>query len=121
MRGPQRLRKRREFAAVYRKGRTYTNELIALRVLRNRLPENRLGLVASKALGGAVVRNRVRRRLREGMRTLTLEPGWDIVVSARAAAADADYDRLLAASRSLLERAGLLRRETSGEGETPQK
>jgi len=119
MRRSLRLTKRRDFAAVYRKGRAFTHELIALRALPNRLPHNRFGIAASKALGNAVVRNRVRRRLREGLRTLTLAPGWDIVVSARRPAANADYHRLLAASRSLLARAGLLRQGTSEEREAP--
>ena len=119
MRRQQRLRKRRDFAVVYRKGRAFSHELVTLRVLHNRLPHNRFGIATGKALGKAVVRNRVRRRLREGLRTLTLEPGWDIVVSARRAAAEADYQRLLAASRALLARAGLLRQETSEEREAP--
>jgi ribonuclease P protein component len=118
MRRSQRLRKRREFIAVYRKGRAFTHEHITLRVLRNQLPCNRFGIVVSKAVGNAVVRNRVRRRLREGLRTLTLEPGWDIVVTARSPAARADYHQLLAAGRALLGRAGLLQEERSTEGET---
>ena len=117
----QRLRKRRDFATVYRKGRVFSHGLIILRVLPNRLPHNRFGITASKALGKAVVRNRVRRRLREGLRTLTLEPGWDIVVSARRLAAEAGYHRLLTASRSLLGRAGLLREERPEEREAPAR
>lgn len=71
----------------------------------------RIGFSVSKRVGGAVVRNRVKRRLREAVRgRLTLlPPGWDIVISARPAAANADYATLDAELGELLERARLVR------------
>lgn len=103
-----RLRHRRDFDAVFRSGRTYHNDLLVLRSLPNDMPHNRFGFITSKRLGKAVVRNRVRRRLQEAARQLPLRSGWDIVISAKAAAAQADYQRLRQGLIDLLARAGLL-------------
>jgi ribonuclease P protein component len=111
MRYKQRLTKRRDFAAVYRKGRALAHPLVVLRLLPNQLPYSRYGFVVSKTVGKAVVRNQVRRRLREGIRTLLVEPGWDIVVIARPKAAAADFHTLRRATAGLLSRAKVL---TSG-------
>jgi ribonuclease P protein component len=78
------------------------------RSVSNQLEHNRYGFVTSKRVGKAVVRNRVRRRLREGVRALATRPGWDVVISARAAAAQADFHELKAAVASLFARAGIL-------------
>mgnify|MGYP005843041777 CR=1 FL=1 len=103
-----RLRHRRDFDAVFRSGRAYHNDLLVLRSLPNRMSHNRFGFVTSKRLGKAVVRNRVRRRLQEAVRQLPLRPGCDVVVSAKAAAAQAGYQSLRQGLVDLLARAGLL-------------
>lgn len=71
----------------------------------------RVGFSVSKRVGGAVVRNRVKRRLREAVRVrlTSFHPGWDIVISARPAAANADYATLDAELGGLIERARLAR------------
>lgn len=87
------------FSKAYSKGRRYVTDHVAVYVLPDyaaaRLqrahPEhkrvNRLGLTVSKKLGGAVVRNRAKRILREGYRTATLQrpmkTGFLIVIAAR--------------------------------------
>lgn len=111
----QRLTKRREFATVYRRGRGFAHPLIALRLVPNQLPFSRLGFAVSKAVGKAVVRNLVRRRLREGLRTLPVEPGWDIVVIARPKAAAADFEALRGAAAGLLLQAGALKSDAGSE------
>ena len=108
MRRNQRLTKRRDFASVYRKGRAFAHPLLALRLLPNQLPSSRYGFAVGKTVGKAVVRNRVKRRLREGIHTLPVESGWDIVVIARPRAAAADYHVLRQATAGLLTRAGVL-------------
>ena len=108
MRKELRLRHRKDFDAVFRKGRSWNNELLVLRTLPNSLDHNRFGFVTSKKLGGAVIRNRVRRRLREAVRVLPLRPGCDAVVSTKVPAAQADFQQLRGAVTELLRRAGLL-------------
>ncbi len=79
--------------------------------LRNRLGENRLGLTVGAKLGCAVVRNRVRRRLRECYRALLpqLNVGYDVVIVARGRAVQADYQRLSRELAAAFEALGLLR------------
>jgi ribonuclease P protein component len=108
----QRLRRRKDFAAAYRQGRTQGNRLLVVRVHPNQGDITRFGFVAGKVVGGAVVRNRVKRRLREAARVLDVKPGLDIVIGARKAAAEADFPSLSAALASLLGRCGALRDAT---------
>lgn len=103
-----RLRRRKDFDAVFRGGRAWNNDLLVLRCVRNNMPHNRFGFVTSKRLGRAVVRNRVRRRLQEAVRPLPLRQGWDIVFSAKVAAAQASYHDLRRSAAGLLARAGIL-------------
>ena len=95
-------------AAVYRRGRPHRSEMLILRALPSDQPLSRFGYTASKALGNAVKRNRLKRRLREAVRSLPVAPGWDVVLNARRAAADADYHQLRASLAGLLDQAGLL-------------
>ena len=104
-----RLRRRKDFDNVFRLGHAWSNNLLVLRSLANDLPHNRFGFVTSKRVGNAVVRNRVRRRLREALRPLPTETAWDIVISAKTAAARADYHALKRAVVDLLARAGILK------------
>jgi len=70
----------------------------------------RVAVIAGRKVGGAVIRNRTKRRLREAVRALLSEigPGWDIVIVARKAGAEASYGRLSAVLRELLARAGVV-------------
>ena len=79
-----------------------------IRSAPNQLQHNRYGFITSKRLGKAVVRNRVRRRLREGVRALDTRPGWDVVISARVPAAQANCHELITAVANLFARAGIL-------------
>ena len=88
----------------------HSNSFLVLYAKKNRLEANRVGVTVSKKLGGAVVRNRVRRRLREVYRCNEhrFAPGWDIVVVARSRCITADFEKLTNAYLSLAEKAGIL-------------
>ena len=96
--------RRGEFDAVYRAGKRRSSSHFTVFFRANELPQSRYGFSIKKALGGAVVRNRIRRRVREMVRCHRLEipAGWDIVIhpkssvaSAASAALAADLLRLL--------------------------
>ncbi len=59
------LKERRDFQHVYKKGKTYANHSLVLYVLETEELKGRVGFAAGKKLGCAVVRNRVKRLLRE--------------------------------------------------------
>lgn len=72
--------------------------------------QSRFGFVAGRHVGSAVRRNRVKRRLREIIRSRLeqIEPGWDFLVVARQPAAEATFAELESAMVQLLQRAGVL-------------
>ena len=89
----------------------HANGYLVLYAKPNRTATNRVGITTSKKqLGHAVVRNRVRRRLREIYRLNEdrFAPGWDIVVVARSRCIDADFGKLTQAYLSLAKKAGIL-------------
>ena len=89
------------------------NGFLVLYARPNRSAANRVGVTVGKKLGKAVVRNRIRRRLREIYRLNEhrFKPGWDIVVVARSRCIDADFERLTAAYLSLAKKAGVVMEE----------
>ena len=108
MRREQRITKGWHYQEVYSKGGSWANRLLVLRAVPNGLDFSRFGFVASKRVGKAVVRNRVKRLLRECARLAAVEPDADIVLIARKPAADASYHDLNRAMQQLLVRAHLL-------------
>ena len=101
------------FRRLYHTGAT-ANGYLVLYARPNRLNTNRIGITVSKKLGHAVVRNRVRRRLREIYRIHEEQftPGWDIVVVARSSCVGADFGALTKAYLELAKKAGLLKENT---------
>ncbi len=100
------------FRRLYRT-QGYANGLLVLYARPNRGTTNRVGVTVSKKLGKAVVRNRVRRRIREVYRLNEQQfaPGYDIVVVARSRAVTAEFGKLTEAYLSLGKKAGILREE----------
>ena len=76
----------------------------------NDLDQTRFGFATGKRLGGAVVRNRVRRRIREALRVMapSFQPGWDVLIIARPAIVEADQDALVGALRRVLRSGGVV-------------
>ena len=122
-RGPQprlrfpkaaRLTRAGEFRRVKEKGRSWPGRFLVLGVLPDAAPDevsSRIGFVTSRRVGGAVVRNQVRRRLREAVRRSRplLRPGCWLVLVARHTAARASAAELAAEWLKLARRASMLR------------
>jgi len=110
LRKANRLRRAREFGLVRKRGRRYTSDLVTLHVLPNSQLPLRAGFSVSKRVGKATVRNRVKRRLREGVRANLMEakPGYDLIFTARPPAASSTYGEIRQAVEDLLRRGGLL-------------
>jgi ribonuclease P protein component len=103
------LSRPQDFSAIQGQGTVRSHPLITARFLRTDLEVTRFGLSTGRRLGGAVVRNRVRRRLREALRVMapTFQPGWDVLIIARPALVEADHEALVGALRRLLQRGGV--------------
>ena len=103
------LKKNFEFRRLYTKGKSAVTPFVVVYCRRNGQGCNRLGYTISTKLGKAVVRNRVRRRLREIYRLHEAEfkPGVDLVVVARSASVDAEFSALEQAFLQLARRLSL--------------
>ena len=103
------LRRRADFEALGRGGTARSTPLLVLRWMRNERSETRIGLSTPRTLGGAVQRNRVRRRLRTLLRDRIegIGPGWDLLLIARPAAGTASQADLGAAIDALLTRSDI--------------
>ena len=108
------LRGRARFDVIQRTGQVRAHPLLVARFAANEDGLVRWGLSTGKRLGGAVVRNRVRRRLREEMRAVLprIRGGWDIMLIARPDSAGASSEELNAAIVDLARRGGILNPES---------
>lgn len=99
------------FDAIQRSGQVRAHPLLLVRYLATEDTAVHWALSTGRRLGGAVVRNRVRRRLREIIRTVApqIREGWDIMLVARPGSAAASSKELHDAVLDLARRAGLLR------------
>ena len=93
-----RLVRKSEFDAAYRAGKRRTSSHFTVFFRANEQPQSRFGFSIKKTLGGAVVRNRIRRRLREMVRCHRLEipAGWDVVIHPKSTVANAKFQALTA-------------------------
>ena len=120
MRAAVTLKENYEFRRLYQKGASAVSPVMVLYCRKNRLGHNRLGLVSSTKLGHAVVRNKLRRRLRAIYRIheAELKSGYDIVIVCRAASVEARYQRLERDFLRIMRKNDLMRKKEK-EGERP--
>lgn len=104
-----RLRKNAEFRAVYRRGKSFSNNLLVLYVYRNRKNFNRLGISVSKKVGKSVIRNRIKRLIKESFRLNcdNFKTGYDLVFIARNASNNKDYSNISNSVKNLIKKSGL--------------
>lgn len=88
-----RLVRRGEFDAVYRTGKRKSNSHFTVFFRANQMPYSRFGFSIKKEIGGAVVRNRIRRRVREIVRLHREEigGGWDLVIHPKKVVVRSDF------------------------------
>jgi ribonuclease P protein component len=108
----QRLRSAADFSRARQRGpRAWAHPLLVLYAAPNDLPHTRVGITVSRRVGKAVVRNKVRRRIREAARLVLprVSGGHDLVFVARPASASAAWSALRTAVEGTLARAALVR------------
>lgn len=109
-----RLRKNQDFQLVFKKGTSVANRQLVLYVYKN--PETkhfRVGISVSKKIGRAVVRNKIKRRLKEIVRSHAqhIPPGVDLILIVRAQAVGLTYQELSGSFIHLLKRAKLYQKK----------
>jgi ribonuclease P protein component len=107
VRGERYLTRNVQYQLVYDNGRTWAGREVVIKAMPNGLELSRCGFAVGRRVGKAVVRNKVKRRLREILKQTPLRSGWDIVLIARAPAAQADFKSLVKCVADLIGRAGL--------------
>jgi len=104
------------FQRLYSKGKSSASHLLVIYCRKTKRNTSRVGITVSKKLGKAVVRNKIRRRIREIYRTNEDKflPGFDIVVVARKDSPAATYRDLEKQFLHLAEKLGMMK-----PGDTP--
>ncbi|MBQ8003936.1 MAG: ribonuclease P protein component [Oscillospiraceae bacterium] len=103
----------RDFRFLYKRGKSAVSPVLAVYAKKTKNTSNRIGITVSTKVGKAVVRNRVRRRIREAYRINEgrFIDGCDVIIVARVRAASVSFndieENLLRLSASL----GILREE----------
>jgi ribonuclease P protein component len=113
----ERIRRRADFQLVYAQGAKVHGRYATVFALPNTLGVGRLGVAATKKLGGAVQRNRAKRLIREVFRRNKLAPGFDVVIVPKRELLDASLTAIEADYRTTLERT--LRRSRPRAGTAP--
>ena len=115
----EKLRKNSEFQQVYRRGRSFANNLLVLYVFKNRKnflnkePYDKLGISVSKKVGKSVVRSRVKRLISESYRLNKdhFIKGYDFAIIARVSSHDKSYEEMEKALKHVFKKAGMLNDE----------
>lgn len=115
-----RIKKNIEFRIIYRKGKSFANDLLVLYILKNRKNRdnkgnqyNKIGISVSKKVGNSVVRSRSKRLVTEGYRIKVdnLKQGYDFVFIARTKIKDKSYEKVDKAIDNLFKKVGLYNNE----------
>ena len=100
----ERIRRRPEFKLIYERGAKVHSRYSTVFILANDGGVGRLGIAATRKLGGAVQRNRAKRLIREVFRRNKIAPGFDVVIIPKRELLDASLTDLEADYRALIER-----------------
>ncbi len=106
-----RLRKRKDFNYIYKKGKSVANQYLVLVYRRSSFYVTRVGFSVSKKFGNSVKRNRIKRQLKEIYRKRIpyVKEGFDLIFVVRKNARDVEFSKLEEAVDNLLRRAGVFR------------
>lgn len=104
------LKRNSDFRKLYARGKSFAGGYIVLYAAKNRLGVNRTGLTVSKSLGKAVVRNRLKRLMRESYRQLDgkIAQGYDFVIVSRNRAVGKSQEQIMKDMEYAMKKLGLI-------------
>lgn len=111
MKKEERVRKNSQFRYIYKRGKSYSNNILIMYIIKNNKRINRIGFSVSKKIGNSVVRNRVKRLIREGYRNnrYGFEKGYDIIFIARPGISKMTYHEIENSILLLIKKGGLIK------------
>ncbi|MGY4688216.1 ribonuclease P protein component [Salibacterium sp. K-3] len=113
MKKAYRIKKNHEFSRIFEKGKSSANRQFVIYVMDNKENDHfRAGLTVSRKMGNAVMRNRIKRLLREALREINgqLEDGKDYIIIARKPVADMHYTEIIKSLKHVMNVAGVLKK-----------
>ena len=110
-----RLKKRYQFNYVYKSGEHFSSEHLVLYVSSSKTQSIKVGFAVTKKVGHAVVRNKIRRRLREIIQKQlpSLKQNYNIIVVAKDNVSEASFEKLTQETTKLLNKANLFHEENT--------
>lgn len=108
-----RLKREKDFERVFKKGKRFKGRFLFLRVLKSDLSESRFGFIVSKKISKkAVVRNKIKRRLREIIRSklLDVKGGFDILIISLSGIENKEFKEVEEEVDEILKRTGIINR-----------
>lgn len=104
------LKRNNDFRRIYARGKSFAGGYTVVYASKNRLGFNRLGLTVSKSVGKAVVRNRLKRLMRESMRLMrdSVLNGYDIIVVSRNRAVGKSQQQIMKDIEYAMRKLGLM-------------
>lgn len=118
MRKEQRVKKNSEFQEIFSKGQSFANRQFVVYFLKKEeQPSFRIGLSVSKKIGNAVMRNQIKRYIRQSFLELKdeVKEGFDYVIIARKPAAEMNFHEVKMSLVHVLKRAKVLKRPSVGQ------
>ncbi|SEF98057.1 ribonuclease P protein component [Caloramator fervidus] len=111
MKKEERIRKNKHFRLIYSRGKSYSDDILVVYIFKNKSNINRLGISVSKKIGKSVVRNRVKRLIREAFRVNKdkFKVGYDIIFVARSKSAKSNFHEIEKSIFNVLKKAGILK------------
>jgi ribonuclease P protein component len=104
------LKKNTSFQNIFQKGHSINGKYLVVYFLLNSFNYNRYGFCSGKKLGTAVIRNRIKRRLRAVVYELNpvCSQGYDILLVARASIREANFEQIIADLKGILAKAKII-------------
>ena len=108
------LKKDSDFRKVYKHGKSFANKYLVMYILDNKSDHSRIGISISKKVGNAVIRNKLRRRIKECYRLNgdeNVKDGFDIIFIARVASKECEYKDIEKSIKYLMKKSGMQKKQ----------